>query len=329
MLLLEQARACLASGHAAQAVTLLQQLLESVPDSAEALELLGNTLMAQGESVTGARYLCKAYVLQPAHQQQPRMRALACYILGDLQQARNIYRDWVAAEPNNAVARHYLAALSGEAVPARASDAYIVATFDAFADRFEHDLQNLGYRIPQEMALLLAQHQPPQAHWKILDGGCGTGLVGHSLQPWARELHGVDLSANMVAHARASGRYTQLDTMELGAYLAQSTTLFDLIALADTLMYFGELDVVLQRSAARLTANGWLLFNTELAQPSDGPLRLHASGRYQHSAAYVARCLHDAGLVVVANVACTIRQELDQAIAGQLVLARKMGASRN
>ena len=44
---------------------------------------------------------------------------------------------------------------------------------------------------------------------KILDAGCGTGLCGPLLKPWARRLVGVDLSGGMLEKARALQLYDE------------------------------------------------------------------------------------------------------------------------
>ena len=52
------------------------------------------------------------------------------------------------------MARHHLAACSGEGVPARASDAYVTQTFDAFADSFdEASGRYLGLRCGQPVTI--------------------------------------------------------------------------------------------------------------------------------------------------------------------------------
>ena len=71
----------------------------------------------------------------------------------------------------------------------------------------------------------------------MLDAGCGTGLCGPLVAPYARRLTGVDLSAGMLAQAKEKNVYDELFKVELTEYLRDHTEAFDLIVSADTLVY--------------------------------------------------------------------------------------------
>lgn len=321
--LLAQAHTRLRFAQPREAVVLLRELISKETAHIPALELLGQTLSTIGHPIEGARFLCQAYVLQDPADQPPRMRGIAYYILGDVEQAREVYRQWTLTEPDNPVARHFYAAFSGQDTPPRASDGFIRETFDSYAARFNESLRNLEYHIPEEIAALLQRHAPPQGNWRVLDGGCGTGLSGPALRPWAAHLCGVDLSDRMVRRARLLGCYDQLVVAELGEFLCASDARFELIAYADTLIYFGDLADTLLHTAQRLSPGGWLVFNTELLETTaQRGFQLSHSGRFQHRTTYIAQCLQAAGLQIQACVDVTVRQEFDQGVPGQLVLAR-------
>jgi predicted TPR repeat methyltransferase len=128
------------------------------------------------------------------------MLGLAYYTMGCVDEAAKVYRDWMAEEPDNPLPRHYLEACTGEAVPDRADDAYVEATFDAFADSFHAKLEQFRYRAPQFVAdAVLRIHGEPDKQLDVLDAGCGTGLCGPMVAPYARRLVGMDLSAPMLA----------------------------------------------------------------------------------------------------------------------------------
>ena len=95
----------------------------------------------------------------------------------------------------------------------------------------------------------------------MLDAGVGTGWCGPQLRPYARRLVGVDLSPDMLRKAserQAGGRkiYDELAEAELTAFMRARPAAFDLIVSADTLVYFGALDEVLQAAAGSLRAGG-------------------------------------------------------------------------
>ena len=126
-------------------------------------------------------------------------------------------------EPDNPIARHMLAACSGRDVPPRASDAFIETTFDSFAASFDSKLAKLQYRAPALVAEMLAESGAEASRsLDVLDAGCGTGLCGPLIAPYARRLVGVDLSESMLAQARAREVYDELVKRELTAYLRDS-----------------------------------------------------------------------------------------------------------
>jgi predicted TPR repeat methyltransferase len=156
----------------------------------------------------------------------------------------------------------------------------------------------------------------------VLDAGCGTGLCGPLLRPYARHLAGVDLSAAMVAKAAERGDYDHLVVAELTAYLGACRHSYELIVSADTLVYFGELREVLAGMAHALVAGAWLAFSLESKESADdSPWQLSQSGRYVHGAAYVQQALDAAGLRLVSMTPATLRMNERQPVKGLIILA--------
>jgi SAM-dependent methyltransferase len=83
--------------------------------------------------------------------------------------------------------------------------------FDDWASTYDHDLVNeLGYVADAEACdRLIALIPNRQA--RILDAGCGTGLVGRRLQQAGyTQIHGSDYAEKMLDEARATGAYVSL-----------------------------------------------------------------------------------------------------------------------
>jgi predicted TPR repeat methyltransferase len=151
-----------------------------------------------------------------------------------------------------------LAACTGRDVPGRASNGFVATTFDSFAASFESKLAKLSYRAPALVAAMLQDcGLEPSRQLDVLDAGCGTGLCGALVAPFARRLIGVDLSDGMLAHAKDKQVYDTLIKAELTEYLRDSREVFDLIVSADTLVYFGDLKDVIAAVAGSLRPNGW------------------------------------------------------------------------
>jgi predicted TPR repeat methyltransferase len=285
------------------------------------LGILLNGLKRTEEAVT---CFCKVILLRPKHRDARKLLALAHCTLGEVGEAVKIFEEWLAEEPDDPIATHMLAACTGQGIPSRASDGFVEGTFDSFAASFESKLAKLSYRAPALVAAMLEDAGlEPSKSLDALDAGCGTGLCGPLVAPYVRRLTGIDLSAGMLAQAKEKGVYDELLKAELTEYLRRRAEAFDLIISADTLVYFGALDEVVDAAAKALRARGMLIFTVEYAG-ADGPLdyRLELHGRYAHSRAYVERLLAGAGLASTI-VAAQLRMESGVPVAGLVVRATK------
>ena len=82
-----------------------------------------------------------------------------------MDKAAAVFRGWLAEEPGNPMALHYLAACEGgQAIPGRASDAYVESTFDSFAASFDEKLASLDYRAPGLVAEAVRAACGAEAH---------------------------------------------------------------------------------------------------------------------------------------------------------------------
>jgi predicted TPR repeat methyltransferase len=262
--------------------------------------------------------------LRPRHPEARRLLALAHCALGEVDRAVEVFEDWLRQEPDDPIARHMLAACSGRHVPPRASDAFVEQTFDSFAASFEAKLAALSYRAPALVAAMLEDAGLAPLHaLDVLDAGCGTGLCGALVAPFARRLIGVDLSDGMLAHARDKAVYHALIRAELTEYAGANNDAFDLIVSADTLVYFGELKGIVAAFVRALRPRGLLVFTLEHAVGNgDVDYRLQPHGRYSHGRGYVERLLTSAGLrpkIVEAE----LRMEAGAPVPGLVIRAEK------
>ena len=313
-----------AQGKAAEAEAAYRAAIAADPEHSDAYHNLGVLLNGQKRSREAAACFCKVITLRPSHPEARRQLALAHCMLGEVDKAVAIFEEWLAEEPDHPIARHMLAACSGRDVPPRASDAFIEMTFDSFAATFDSKLEKLQYRAPALVAAMLAvPGAQASKSLDVLDAGCGTGLCGPLLVPYARRLVGVDLSAAMIARARARNVYDELVQRELTAYLRDCAGTFDVIVSADTLCYFGPLEGVVAAAASALRPGGRLIFTVE-ELTGGGPGARHSIGlygRYRHSSRYVERVLAAVNLRSEI-VSAELRLEAGDPVAGLVVRAR-------
>ena len=314
-----------ATGKPSEAEAAYRTAIELDPAHIDAYTNLGILLNGMNRTDEAAACYCTVITLRPKHREARRLLALAHCVLGDVAEAVKIFEEWLGEEPDDPIARHMMAACTGRDVPARASDDFVENTFDSFAGSFESKLAKLSYRAP---ALIAAMVQDaglePRHALDVLDAGCGTGLCGVLIAPYARRLTGVDLSEGMLAQAREKRIYDALLKTELTAYLTRTRAAFDLIVSADTLVYFGDLTSVLDAAAAALRPNGLLVFTLEhaVACSTGFEHRLELHGRYSHGRPYVERLLDT--LQLRSRIAeAELRMESGKPVAGLVVRAKK------
>jgi predicted TPR repeat methyltransferase len=295
------------------------QAAQHGPQLAESWHNLGVCESRLGRSAEAITHLREALLRDPAFTRSYEPLAVLLYRSGEIQGAAEVYRRWLEREPDNPKARHLAAAAAGTGTP-RAPDDYVRAHFDAAADSFDSNLEQLRYRAPQLVADALARELRSAPVARLLDAGCGTGLCGPQVRALATHLTGVDLSGAMLERAAARGCYDALIEAELTAFLKEQREGFDAIICVDTLVYFGELVEPLKAAHGALKRGGLLIFTVE-AGSGEGP-QLEIHGRYTHGETYVRQALAGASLTLLFLTAETLREERGQPVAGLLVIAR-------
>jgi predicted TPR repeat methyltransferase len=218
-----------------------------------------------------------------------------------------------------------LASLGQGNAPDAAPADYVRALFDQYAGNFDQHLQGLQYRTPAALVQALLGHGAAQGA-SVLDLGCGTGLCGPLLRPWAGRLAGVDLSPRMLEQAGLTGAYDELACADMLDYLGKTAGQWDVLLAADVFVYLGDLQPVLLACRQALKPGGLLGFSVESPAGMAQDLLLQASQRYAHAPAYVERLASANGFEVVKMQAMVMRQDHAQDIAGCIAILRA-GAS--
>lgn len=221
---------------------------------------------------------------------------------------------------NDPIQRYLTDAVAGEKRD-RAPTDYLVAYFDRFAEDFDRQLvEILGYRAPQDLAAMVDALGPTGP--RALDLGCGTGLAGPWLRAGRMRVVGVDLAPRMLDKARQRGVYDELVEAEMMDYIASVEERFDLVLVADTLVYLGDLSPFFRLAAAIIEPGGLLAFNIETIE--DAPWRLLSSGRFAHQLEATIQ-LAAPEFEVVARRHVQLRIEANSRVEGDLVVMRRAG----
>ncbi|RLJ17165.1 hypothetical protein DJ030_15490 [bacterium endosymbiont of Escarpia laminata] len=312
--------------HYQEAMSCYRQAIEVSPEHADVWHNIGSILVELERYEEAIDAYRKSISFHAPNSASYRWLGYSLYRKGRLQEAVDVFREWLLFDPDNPVARHLLAASTGENIPERASDAFVEETFDKFAGSFDKILKKLEYRAPELLAEAVAALIPQQnGELMVLDAGCGTGWCGPLLRPYARHLVGVDLSRAMLEKAKGCGVYDELIEEELTGYIQARKGVFNLIVSADTLCYFGALEEVTQASFEALKPGGLLLFSIEkIVDPQPGnTFILRPHGRYSHAENYLRDLLSTCGFDLLSIENQVLRKEAGRPVEGLIVSVRR------
>ena len=272
-----------------------------------------------------AAFICQHYATMQTPDDAEQWATLGdiAHIVGRREDAKEAYERYLELSPGDAEVEHLLVSLRNAPPPPRAPDECIVQLYSRFAEFYERNMRtDLEYCGPEVLASALDRTLGvAAASLHVLELGCGTGLAGMALRPHARSLVGIDLSPDMVEHAKETAWYDALEVAEITEWLSRSGDRdFDLIAACDTFIYFGDLRQVLRPAAARLRAGGRVAFTVERDEGSG--FRLTDSGRYVHSEAHIHDAAHEAGLIVEITDRVVLRYEYGEAVPALVVVLR-------
>jgi predicted TPR repeat methyltransferase len=217
--------------------------------------------------------------------------------------AAHAFSQAVELDPGNAEARHRLASITADATMKRASNVYVKTLFDNYAANFEHSLVNeLGYtgyeRLRRGFDRAFVGEASLPSFAKVVDAGCGTGLVGAEFRNVSQLLIGVDLSQAILDEA-VKARPNLYDQVVVGDVTAVFREMkpISLIIAGDSFIYFGDLDPLFESIHEGLDDGGYAAFTLENVDAEtektltetkpDWRWQLTASGRFAHRKEYV------------------------------------------
>jgi predicted TPR repeat methyltransferase len=305
---------------AADALPIAQTACKLLPADAEAYSNLGGIYLVLGHMPHAET--CYRTALELAPDFEPPLHRLIELLVAQkrTKEAVPYYRQVLAKAPDNEYVQHLVASFSGESTDT-APAAYVKVIFDDYADNFDHHIQEvLGYKIPGQLVALMARHAD-QGDWRLLDLGCGTGLVGAEAAPHTKMMVGVDLSPKMLEKAAQRQVYQRLECAEvLAAMQAEPEASFDVVVAADVFVYVGQLDAVVAQAHRVLRPGGLFACSLETMEDSAVGYQLQSTGRYKHTLSYMNQLASQHGFKWLEKVPTVIRSDNEKPIQGSMVV---------
>lgn len=129
---------------------------------------------------------------------------------------------------------------AGLSAAAHQSSEEIVGRYDDWAVDYETDVRTWGYTLPEDIAGLVMARSPVG---RVLDAGCGTGLIGHALVAKGADpaqLVGIDASQASLSIATESGVYVDVSRVDLTAGLPFDEKSFGAVVCGGVLTYIPD-----------------------------------------------------------------------------------------
>ena len=103
-------------------------------------------------------------------------------------------------------------------------------------NKYNQDMVDLNYVAPKETIMVLKKYSQDN-NCKILDAGCGTGLVGVELKKYGySNIEGVDFSQNML-DLIPKNIYKKIEKIDLNKPLKFNTGMYDVVVCVGTFTY--------------------------------------------------------------------------------------------
>ena len=303
-----------------QAIALYHRAISTKPDFLEAHYNLAKSYWDNGQIENAYACFQRVLELEPNH-------ALATNELGNYYMQHNDYEKAVSCfekylelvDEDTCGVKLKLSYLNAGEMPGRQPEQLIKQTYEKKARTWDEDVgrADMAFLGPQHIEQAVADLNIASDDLDILDIGCGTGLCGVYLRNYAKQLHGVDLSSQMLANAEKKQLYDQLVCGDIVDYVNSTSENYDLVVGSGVMIFFGDLQDVITKIARHLNPSGRFIFTLYESNQSDIEIRdnLH----FAHSQKYIGKVAEQAGFGVHSIEQVVHEYENEQPQAGLVV----------
>jgi predicted TPR repeat methyltransferase len=312
-------------GQYKQAVESYKKALELVPEDTDSLYNIAgcfHDLERFEEAIASYETILEK---EPFHQSALNNIAYISQKTGRTDLAVFYYKQLLEVSPDHTSADHMLAALTGK-IRSTAPLSYVRDVFNSYSVHYEESLiDKLGYVLPEQLVKIIKFSSEKQFFNRLLDLGCGTGLIGEAFKNSISTIHGIDLSSSMIEVAHNKAIYDQLITGDIHAALGDlDKASYDLLIAADVFTYVGKLKNILNISHQMGTRDCLFYFSVEDLTEGATDMVLRESGRFAHSRRYIQQTADAAGWYIFHVETIDLRRERDKWIKGAVYAMKKV-----
>ncbi|MFK5950147.1 MAG: tetratricopeptide repeat protein [Methylococcales bacterium] len=266
----------------------------------------------------------KALLLKADSEKAHNILAFSLLKSGRHEKAKLAMEKLISLFPDSVEAKYILAAFSKDKQPEKSPEDYIKGVFDNYADNFENNLINtLKYNVPELLNNSLRKSLPEESpKLRIVDLGCGTGLMGEKLKDVSSHMTGVDLSEKMLARAEEKRIYDSLINEDVLKAISEDNDNYDLIVATDVFIYIGDLSAMFEKIYKSMRKGGLFGFSIELTDCRSGYLLQH-TGRYAQSIEYINELAMKNQFIICLSEKIVVRLEQEKPIEGYIFILKK------
>lgn len=311
-------------GRLDEAISSYRSAIAADPNDAYSHYNLGNVLQEHGRADEAMASYRSAIAINPGYMEAYNSLGYMLQQQGKIDEAIDAYQKALEKDPDNPIAAHMLAALTGQTTESAPSK-YVKTLFDYFSRNFEDQLvEKLDYRSPRLLREALDRLLDKDILFQnAIDLGCGTGLSGIEFRQITKRLSGIDISPKMIEKAREKDIYDHVHVADIIDFLKETQGRYDLFLATDVLVYMGNLNPLFSLVEKHALSGAYFLFLTESADEKDYILR--PTGRYAHSLNYIQTLAGEHHFEIAINQPAVIRKHHDGGIMGDHLILRYLG----
>lgn len=308
-------------GRLEEAVSSYRSAIAANPGDASCHYNLGNALQEQERAEEAIASYRSAIAINPGYLKAYNSLGYLLKEAGKTDEAIDIYKSVLEKDPDNPVAEHMLASLTGKTTKS-APPEYVKSLFDYFSRNFEDQLvEKLDYHSPKLLRRMLDRILKGDHRFQnAVDLGCGTGLSGVEFREIAKSLSGIDISPKMIEKAKEKNIYDHLEVADIIDFFGKTREKYDLFIATDVLVYIGNLKPLFSLVESHAAKGAYFLFLTESTDEKEYLLR--PTGRYAHSLSYIRSLAEECQFEVAVCEPAIIRKHHESGIMGDHLILR-------